>query len=110
MILIDSIFRTGKNYCPQFFLEECKYVVKDKEMPKYITGNIEICSDDFDKDKESSDYFDKEHSNDESNFESATFSDKTIINLKDFLHTIFKGAYLEFYYSYSNKRRHSVFL
>ena len=31
------------------FLEECKYVVKKKEMPKYITDNIEIFSDDSDK-------------------------------------------------------------
>ena len=30
IILIDSVFRTGKNYYPQVFLEECKYVVKEK--------------------------------------------------------------------------------
>ena len=30
VILIDSVFRTGKNYYPQVFLEECKYVVKEK--------------------------------------------------------------------------------
>ena len=24
--LIDSVFRVGKNYYPQVFLEECKYV------------------------------------------------------------------------------------
>ena len=29
VILIDSVFRTGKNYYPQVFLEECKYVVKE---------------------------------------------------------------------------------
>ena len=28
------------------FLEECKYVVKEKKMPQYITENIEISSDD----------------------------------------------------------------
>ena len=28
LILIDSGFRTGKNYHPQVFLEECIYVVK----------------------------------------------------------------------------------
>ena len=26
VILMDSVFRTGKNYYPQVFLEECKYV------------------------------------------------------------------------------------
>ena len=26
-------------------LEECKYVVKEKQMPEYITDNIEISSD-----------------------------------------------------------------
>ena len=27
VILIDSVFRTGKKYYPQVFLEECKFVV-----------------------------------------------------------------------------------
>ena len=29
VILINSAFITGKNYYPQVFLEECKYVVKE---------------------------------------------------------------------------------
>ena len=33
VILIDSVFRTGKSYYSQLFLEECKYVVKEKKMP-----------------------------------------------------------------------------
>ena len=33
VILIDSAFKMGKNYYPQVFLEECKYVVKEK---KYV--------------------------------------------------------------------------
>ena len=36
VILIDSIFRTGKNYYPQVFLEECKYVVKEKKVPSIL--------------------------------------------------------------------------
>ena len=40
VILVDSVFRTGKNYYPQVFLEECKYVVKKKKMPEYITDDI----------------------------------------------------------------------
>ena len=31
VILIHSVFRTGKNYYPQVFLDECKYVVKEKK-------------------------------------------------------------------------------
>ena len=37
VILIDSVFRTGKNYYSQVFLEESKYVVKEKKVPEYIT-------------------------------------------------------------------------
>ena len=40
VILINSVFRTGKNYYPQVFLEQCKYVAKEKKMPEYITDNI----------------------------------------------------------------------
>ena len=29
VILIDSVFRTGKNFHSHVFLEECKYVVKE---------------------------------------------------------------------------------
>ena len=43
--MINSAFRTDKNYYPQVFLEECKYVVKEKKIPKYIIDNIEISSD-----------------------------------------------------------------
>ena len=32
VILIDSIFRGGNNYYLRVFLEECKYVVKEKRM------------------------------------------------------------------------------
>ena len=52
VILIDSVFRMGKNYYPQVFLEECKYVAKEKKMSEYITDNIEISSD---SDREDSD-------------------------------------------------------
>ena len=31
VILIDSIFRTGKSYYPEFFLEKCKYIVEEKK-------------------------------------------------------------------------------
>ena len=45
MTLNGSVFRTGKNYYPQVFLEECKYAVKEKKIPKYIIDDIGISSD-----------------------------------------------------------------
>ena len=49
VILIDSVYKKNKNYYPQVFLEECKYVVKEKKKCKFITDDIEISSDDSDK-------------------------------------------------------------
>ena len=37
--------KTGKNYYLLVFLEKCKYVVKEKKIPKYIIDDIEISSD-----------------------------------------------------------------
>ena len=54
VIRIDSVLRTGKSYYSQVFLEECKKVVEEKEIPDYITNDIEISSDD--SDREDSDY------------------------------------------------------
>ena len=59
VILIDFVFRTGKNYYPQVFLEKCKYVIKEKNIPKHIIDDIEISSD---SDRENSD---EENSNEE---------------------------------------------
>ena len=61
VILMDSVFRTGINYYPQVFLEECKYVVKEKKMSKYIIDDIEI-SDEKISDEE---VCDEENSNEE---------------------------------------------
>ena len=60
VILINPVFRTGENYYPQVFVEECKYVVKENKIPKYITDNIEMSSD---SDRENSDEesFDEEN-------------------------------------------------
>ena len=41
--LVDSVFRTAKNYYPQELLEEL--VVKEKNMWKYITDDTEISDD-----------------------------------------------------------------
>ena len=39
--LIDSVFKMGNNYYAQVFLEECKYVVKEKMTSKYIINDID---------------------------------------------------------------------
>ena len=35
LIVIDSVFTTGKNYYPQVFSEECEYVIKEKKILYY---------------------------------------------------------------------------
>ena len=59
VILINSVFRIGKNYYPRVLLEEYKYVAEEKTIPKYIIDDIEIY---FDPDREN---FDEEYSNEE---------------------------------------------
>ena len=51
-ILIESVFKIGKSYYPQMPLEKCSYIAKEKKMPKYITDNVEISSDDSDESNE----------------------------------------------------------
>ena len=58
----DSVFRTGKNYYLQVCLEECKYIVKEKKIHKYIIDDIELS---FDSDRENSD----EDNSNEENFD-----------------------------------------
>ena len=65
--MIDSVFRIHKNYYTQALLEECKYAFKEKKMTKYITDDIEISSDD--SNKESSNDSDKENFSEQSDFE-----------------------------------------
>ena len=49
VIFIDSCFRTGRNYYPQVFLQECKYLVKEIKMHGNITDNMETSSEDSDQ-------------------------------------------------------------
>ena len=60
--MINSVFRTGKNYYSQVFVEECKYVGQEKKMPEYITDDIEISSDDSDREDSNEENSDKENS------------------------------------------------
>ena len=56
--MIDSVYRKDKDYYPQVFLEEREYFVKEKKTSKFINDNIEIYSDNSDKedcDEENSD-------------------------------------------------------
>ena len=50
--MINFVFRTGENYYPQVFLEEFKYVVNEKKIPKYVIDDIEICDSDRNKSDE----------------------------------------------------------
>ena len=63
--MFDSVFRSGKNYYPQVFLEECKYVVKEKRMPRFITKDTEIYSQEADKENSDEENSDKENYNEE---------------------------------------------
>ena len=38
----------GKNCYPQLFLEECKYIVKEKQVTRHITEELKISSVDLD--------------------------------------------------------------
>ena len=60
VILIDSVYEKDKNYYLQVFLEECKYVVKEKKKSEFITDDTEISSDDSHKENS-----DEENSNEE---------------------------------------------
>ena len=64
--MIDFVFRTGENYYPQVFVEECKYTVKEKKLPEYITYYIEISSDDSNR-EDSDEKISNEENSDEEN-------------------------------------------
>ena len=57
LILIDSVAKLCKNYYLQIFLEDCKYLLKENEMTKFIYQKLEwdffyeaYSSDDSNKD------------------------------------------------------------
>ena len=43
------------------FVEECKYVVQEKKMPEYINDDIEIFSDDSDREDSGEQIFNEEY-------------------------------------------------
>ena len=44
------------------FLEECKYVAKEKRMPEYITDDLEISDDDSEREDSDEESSNKENS------------------------------------------------
>ena len=55
--IIYCVFRTGKNYYLEVFLEECIRVVKENNTPKYVTDDVKIPTDGKNSDKANSDKF-----------------------------------------------------
>ena len=49
MILIDLVFRVGKNYYPEIFLEECKYILEEKTVRNFIIDDTEISSGSYEE-------------------------------------------------------------
>ena len=60
--MIDSVYRTGKNYYLQVFVEERKYAIK-KKMPEYITDDI--LPDDSDRKNSDEENYSEENFNEE---------------------------------------------
>ena len=54
LIMIDSVFKLGKSFYPQTFLEECKYKMKEKEIKSFIEDDLENSSDDESEQEENS--------------------------------------------------------
>ena len=44
----DSALKKNKNYYPQVFLKNCKYIEKEKNVIRYITDDLETFPDDCD--------------------------------------------------------------
>ena len=49
VILIDSVFTIGKSCYPPVVLEECKHIVREKKLSRYVNDGLEIYSDDSDE-------------------------------------------------------------
>ena len=46
MLIIASLLRVNKKYCPQTLLEECKYVIRKNKMEDLINDNLDLSSSD----------------------------------------------------------------
>ena len=48
IIMLDSVIKANKKYCPQTFLEECKYVQENIKTENYIDEDLEKSESDSD--------------------------------------------------------------
>ena len=39
--MVESVYKSSKNYYPQAFLEECKYKIIEKEIKSFIEDDLE---------------------------------------------------------------------
>ena len=59
--MIDSVYRKDKSDYLQVLFEECIYDVTEKKISKFITGDIEIYSDDSDNEDSDEENFDEKN-------------------------------------------------
>ena len=46
LIMLDSVIRVNKKYCPQTLSEECKYEIKKNKMENLINDDLDLSSSD----------------------------------------------------------------
>ena len=49
VILMEFFLKKDRNFYLQVFLKECKYIKKEKKVNRYTADDLEISSDDFDR-------------------------------------------------------------
>ena len=49
VILVDCVFKIGKIYYSQVFLEKCKYIIKEEKVSRFIGDDLKFFSDYFDE-------------------------------------------------------------
>ena len=60
IIMIDSVIKANKKYCPQTFLEECKYTQEKIKIENYINKDLENSDSDSDSNNETKSDIDNE--------------------------------------------------
>ena len=53
LIMLDSVLRVSKKYCPEVFLEESKYEIKKTKIENLINDDLDLSSSDDETDNES---------------------------------------------------------
>ena len=65
MIMIDSVIKANKKYCPQTFLEECKYMQEKIKIENYINEDLENSDSDTEFDSDSNNETESDIDNEE---------------------------------------------